>query len=80
MRWSFFLIKLQTSRTTTLLKKKTATQVFSCEHCEFLRITILKNICERLLLDQCCNRIKTSGANQLTGFYLMRVLVVNSLG
>ena len=80
MCWSFFLIKLQTSRMATLLKKKTTTQVFSCEYCEFLRITILKNICERLLLDQCCHRIKTSRANQLSGFYLMRILVVNSLG
>ena len=27
------------------------TQVFSCEYYEFLRASILKNICERLLLD-----------------------------
>ena len=32
------------------VKKETLTQLFSCEFSKFLRIRILKNICERLLL------------------------------
>ena len=32
-------------------QKEVATQVFSCEYCKILRKPILKNICERLLLN-----------------------------
>ena len=46
--WSLFLIKLLAFGSANLLKK-TPTQVFFCEICEFLRIPILISICERLL-------------------------------
>ena len=45
----FFLIKLQPYRPATLLKE-TPTQVFPVNISKFLRIPILKNTCERLLL------------------------------
>ena len=49
---SLFLIKLQTFRSSTLLKKETPTQVFSYEFCEIFKNTspILKNISDELLL------------------------------
>ena len=49
---SLFLIKLQTFRSSTLLKKETPTQVFSYEFCEIFKNTspIFKNICDELLL------------------------------
>ena len=48
---SLFSTKLEASRIATLLKEETQTQVLSSEYCEFLRKSIFKNICERLLLD-----------------------------
>ena len=50
MYWSLFVIKLLFLVPVTLLKK-IATQVFSCEICKLLKNKILKNICERLLLN-----------------------------
>ena len=38
-------------QTCNYMKKKVPTQVFSCEYYEFLRKFILKNICNRLLLN-----------------------------
>ena len=48
--WSLFLIKLEFWGPATFLTK-TATQVLSCEICKLLRVIILKNICERVLLN-----------------------------
>ena len=42
--WNLFLIKLQ------LYENETPTQVSLCEIYKILKTTILKNICERLLL------------------------------
>ena len=48
--WSLFLIKLQFWGPATLLNK-TPTQMLSCEYANFLITSILKNICEHLLLN-----------------------------
>ena len=45
---SLFLIKLQAVRDSN--PKEALARVFSCEYSKFLRIAILKIICERLLL------------------------------
>ena len=37
--WNLFLIKLQSWRTATLVKKKTPTRVFSCEYYEIFKNT-----------------------------------------
>ena len=49
LRWSLFLIKLQTSRPVTSLKGDSSTGV-PANIARFLRTPILKNTCERLLL------------------------------
>ena len=41
-----FLIKLQPA----IYYEEIPTQVFSCEYCDMFKRTIMKNICERLLL------------------------------
>ena len=43
-------MKLQVFRPTTLLKRNSNTRVFSVNTAKFLRKSILKNICKRLLL------------------------------
>ena len=48
--WSLFLIKLLFWGPETLLKK-TSTQMLFCEICKAFKKVILKNICERLLLN-----------------------------
>ena len=45
-----FLIKMQDYRPVTLLKRHSNTGVFLTVTANFLKTTILKNICERLLL------------------------------
>ena len=57
---SLFLIKLQILRPATLLTE-TPKQLFSCEYCEILRTSILKNICERLLLEREKPKEKNNG-------------------
>ena len=37
--------------------KKTPRDLFSCEYCETFKNTILKNICDRLLLKMCQKHI-----------------------
>ena len=51
--WSLFSIKVEFWGPATLLKK-TPTQVFLVKFTKFLRTIILKNICERLLLNIRC--------------------------
>ena len=48
--WSLFLIKLKAFRLATLLKRNSNTGVFPVKIAKFLRTTIFKIICERLLL------------------------------
>ena len=53
--WSLFLMKLQTSRPETLLKRAPFkrdydTVVFFCEICEIFKTPILKDTCEWLPL------------------------------
>ena len=48
--WSLFLIKLQTFRPATLLGRDSNTGFLLVKFAKFLRASILKNICERLLL------------------------------
>ena len=36
--------------TRNFIKKETLMQVFSCEFCKIFKSTILKNICERVIL------------------------------
>ena len=48
--WSLFLIKLQAFSATTLLKTRLQLKCFPANITKFLRTSILKNICERLLL------------------------------
>ena len=52
--WVIFLIKLQAYglRPATLLKKITQHRYFPVKLAELLRTSILKNICERLLLEE----------------------------
>ena len=45
-----FLIKMQAYKAATLLKRHSNTGVFLTVIAKFLRMVILKNICERLLL------------------------------
>ena len=48
--WSLFFNKNASLQSCNFIKKETTTQVFSCEYCKIFKNTILKNICERLLL------------------------------
>ena len=48
--WSLFLIKSQTLRPATLLKKRLQDRCFPLNTAKVLRIPVLKKICERLLL------------------------------
>ena len=51
LRWSLFLIKLQALRPVTLSKRDSNTNKrFLVKFANFLKISILKNICERLVL------------------------------
>ena len=49
--WSLFSIKLQAWIPATLLKKRLQHRCFPVKVAKFLRIPILKNICERLLVN-----------------------------
>ena len=48
--WSLFLIKSQTLRPATLLKKRLQDRCFPLNIAKVLRTPVLKKICERLLL------------------------------
>ena len=77
--WNFFLIKLRAFRAATLLKKLHH-RCFQVKFAKFLRASILKNICERLLLtmlahspqsSQCCpNMAETTLHKKITGAML----------
>ena len=50
LRWNLFLIKVQTFRSATLLKKRLQRRCFHVNIAKFLGTVIFKDICKRLLL------------------------------
>ena len=62
--WSLFLIKLQAFSPSDFTKKRIQHRCFPVNNAKFLRKTILKNLCERLLLrteEHLCSRTLLNG-------------------